>query len=144
VGESLQTEAEPNIQFTFLKEPPILEVRTIGTIHASGLPDLIQKSINEGRLHSCILFLFDQREARLQVKLEELWQPPRNLSTFEVSTRTRMALVLRESATKDAHFLEAFNRNRGYNLKVFVNRELAIAWLVESPTKPNPLSSHQL
>ncbi len=127
----------PQSELTWLPETQILLVHSTGLLSPSLWPVIIKSSIDEGRKYSCRRYLIDNRDAEFRFKFAEVWALPRNKGEFELPKDARIALLLRPSLPLQKEFIEAFNSNRGFRLKVFLDKAAAISWLVESPPEPN-------
>jgi hypothetical protein len=117
---------------TFLSEPRILIVRTVGTLPISAWPDVIRQAVEEARKHACLRYLVDHRDARFQYRFADLWMMPRNAGSFHTPPNARCAVLMPNPHSVRKTFIEAFMHNRGFQLKLFERRELAISWLLES------------
>lgn len=130
-------ERPPNLDFTYQTEQKILIARTSGVVSISSWPAIIKQTLDEGHQHSCLRFLIDHRGATFHLKFAELWTLPRNAGAFQHPEGARVAVLFISQAGRSKEFIEAFTHNRGYDLKVFEDEELAISWLLEP--KPNLL-----
>ncbi len=116
---------------TFLSEPQILIVRTVGILPIAAWPDVIRQTIEEGQKHACVRYLIDHRDATLRYRFADLWMMPQNAGQFRTPPQARCAVLLPGPHSIRKTFIEAFMRNRGFLLKVFDKRDLAISWLLE-------------
>jgi hypothetical protein len=125
--------------FTHMPEEQILVVKTSGVIPSSSWPAIIRQVTDEGTARSCIRYLIDHLDARFRIRFADLWSIPRNAGRFELPPGARIALLLPPHHTVQKQFIEAFNSNRGFSLRVFDDRARAVAWLMEAAPRPNLL-----
>jgi hypothetical protein len=59
------------------------------------------------------------------------------MGAFKLPINARIALLLLLSPSVDHEFIEAFNSNRGFNVRVFHERDLAVSWLQENSAPPS-------
>ena len=130
-------ELPPKVDFTYQPEQKILIARTSGVLPISAWPRIMKLTLDEGRLHNCLRFLLDHRGATFRLKFAELWALPRNAGTFKYPEGARLAILFPSPVRLQKEFIEAFNRNRGFDVKVFEDKALATAWLLEP--RPNIL-----
>ena len=86
---------------------------------------------NLSKQSGCQRILNDMSGAIIDVSLSEVYSSPQQMDLSGISRTTRRALVV-PPGFEQAGFLETVTRNRGHNLKVFHDREDAMAWL-QSP-----------
>src|SRR5271157_3757142 len=123
--------------YTYVEDKQILVVHPTGVVVTSSWPLIIGQSIDEGRKYACTRFLFDQRDAEIRITLAQLFAMPKNEGTFKQPMNARVALLLHPIPLVERKFIETFNSNRGFNLKVFHDEDLAIAWLEANTPAPN-------
>ena len=124
-------------EFTYIEDSQVLLIHTTGVVETASWPSIIGRSMEEGRKYSCTRFLFDQRDGDFRLNLEHLFGMPRNAGRFTLPMRVRIALLLPQLPPAEQKFIETFNNDRGFNLKVFHDKDLAIAWLVENAPPPD-------
>ncbi len=125
--------------FEYMPQEQILVVKTSGVIPSSSWPAIIGRVTDEGKARSCIRYLVDHLDARFRVRFADFWNMPRNAGRFELPAGARIALLLRPHHAVQKQFIEAFNGNRGFSLKVFDDRARAVVWLIKADPKPNLL-----
>jgi len=125
------------IEYNYRSDKEILEVHTSGVVETSSWPLIIRKATEEGGKHGCTRYLFDQRQADIRVNLGQLFGLPRNAGAFTQPLNARIALLLHRISSLQKEFIESFNRDRGFNLKVFHDKELALDWLGENTIPPS-------
>jgi hypothetical protein len=59
---------------------------------------------------------------------------PQNMGAFMLPINGRIILLLLPSPSVDHEFIEAFNSNRGFNVRVFHEGDLAVSWLRDRTT----------
>ena len=128
------------VDYAFLADQKILVVTTRGAVPSSEWGEISRQATAEGSRHDCLRYLFDHREARLKVRFADLWSLPHNLGAFRLPEGARIALLMRQPLGREKDFMEAFNRNRGFDLKVFDDENQARLWLGRSGESPNPLA----
>jgi hypothetical protein len=99
--------------------------------------DIFKTVVDEGKKWSCLRYLIDHRAATFQFRFADLWILPRNKGRFEVPADARVALLFPHAQSTRKAFIQAFMSNRGFAVKVFDERESAVAWLMEPVSKPN-------
>jgi len=127
------------VDYAFDADRNVLVVRTRGALPTSEWAGISERATREGETHGCNRFLFDHREARFKLRFADLWSLPRNAGRFRLPDGARIALVIGHPLGKEKDFIEAFNRNRGFDLKVFDNEEAAVFWLSRFLQDRNPL-----
>jgi hypothetical protein len=127
------------MEFTYIPEHGVLVVRTSGLLVSASWPEVIRRANEEGKGRGCLRYLVDHRDATFQFRFADLWVLPRNAGHFEVPADTRIAMLLPPPHAVRKAFIEAFMGNRGFELKVFGDRDAAISWLTE-PSRPSPLA----
>lgn len=126
------------VEYSLLTEPRVLVVRTSGELPTSSWASISKAATDEGTKRSCHDFLFDHRAARFRVRFADLWALPRNAGAFQLPDGARVALLLKPPLGRERDFIEAFNRNRGFDLKVFDEESSALSWLRQGRGR-NPL-----
>ena len=132
--------AAPSTVFSYVEDQQILVAKTSGTLHSSSWPVIIKQVTDAGKARACIRYLIDHLDARFHVRFADLWNIPRNTGRFELPPGARIALLLRPHHAVQKQFIEAFNSNRGFSLKVFDARAQALSWLMDAAPKSNLLS----
>lgn len=124
-------------EYSYIEDRQILVVHPTGVVETLSWPLIIGRSMEEGRKYSCTRFLFDQRDADIRLTLEHLFGMPKNAGAFKLPLNARIALFLHPLPPSEHEFIEAFNSDRGFNVKVFYDRELAIGWLEGNAPPPS-------
>jgi len=99
---------------------------------ASDLADMIQK-------HDCYRLLNDLRSAKITPSTLEIYAMPRNVAKSREAMRCKRALVV-SGSLNDYHFLETVSANLGQQLKIFIDIDTAVDWLMgheQVPSKPD-------
>jgi hypothetical protein len=122
--------------YNYVAHKQILEVLTSGVVETSAWPVIIRDSIAEGKKYACTRYIFDHRQAAVRVNLGQLFGMPRNAGEFVQPLNARIALLLPKMAAIQRHFIESFNAERGFNVKVFHDKESAESWLQENIIPP--------
>ncbi len=129
-----------DVDYSFLADQEVLVVRSHGTMPSSEWAAITLRATQEGDRHSCRRFLFDHRDAKFRLRFADLWSLPHNIGAFKLPDGARVALLMKPPYGMEKQFIEAFNRNRGFDLKVFDDESDAFAWLVEPERHQNPLA----
>jgi hypothetical protein len=128
-----------NTEYVYIEQNRILMVHPTGVVETSSWPIIIGRSMEEGRKCSCTRFLFDQRDADFRLNVADLFGMPHNTGAFKQPLNTRIALLLPPLPPAEREFIGSFNSNRGFNVKVFHDRDLAIGWLEDNASPPDVL-----
>ena len=80
------------------------------------------------------LFLSDLSEAQSKLSVMDIYVIPDEWEAAGASRDNRLALVVSERSAEpaDVEFYENVTNNRGWNVRVFGDRQAAIDWLVRS------------
>ena len=89
-------------------------------------PEVAKLSEESGSLK----ILNDMSGASIDISLAEVYSSPQEMDNSGIQRATRRALVVPPDFNQ-ADFLENVTRNRGHNLRVFHDRQSALAWLQE-------------
>ena len=116
----------------YLKVPGVLSVRVWGEVTPSTWRHLLEESIKQARVRSCIRFLIDYRESDIKMSLVELFNRPAAYAELGMTRQARIALIF-EDGYSDIDFIETVTQNRCYNVKVFNSPETALSWLMSKP-----------
>ena len=127
------------IDLDYLTEQGIVEVRTSGVLPSSSWPEVIRASMDEGDRRSCVRYLVDHRKARFRFRFADMVNLPKIAASFPLAPNARIAILPPRGLERGADFIEAIMSNRGINLRIFVDRDEAIAWLADH-ARPNILS----
>lgn len=109
-----------------------IELTVLGTFDMERLRRLAAEVASLSEQSGCTCILNDMSDATIAVSLTDAYHSPQEMDQAGISRATRRALVVPPDFAQ-ADFLETVTRNRGHNLRVFHDREGALAWLRSSP-----------
>lgn len=118
----------------------IVELVYTGRFTAQESKESTSKAIALGKVHDDADALVDATEVELAVSIVDLLDlPARQYVAEDMNRRIRVAVVSPRlpKDIRDAKFYETACLNRGWNVRLFPDRDDAIEWL----TEPNPLTS---
>ena len=109
-------------------ELQILIVNVTGLVDRLLWERQLRSSIQEADTYSCYRFLVDYRKAELRLDLVDLYDRPALYEETGMPRTARIAIMLGPNR-KDSQFIETVTANRGYSVRIFEDRDEAIAWL---------------
>ncbi len=106
----------------------------VGRLVDDDFKDATIKMIELAKANDTKRFLIDDSEWEGGATVSGLFELPDMYEKLQVDRNSRAALILpaasRTAEVSDARFYETVCRNRGWNVKVFKEREKAIEWLL--------------
>ena len=114
----------------------IIEVTVQQTVRISEVDEVIGEMARLALEHQCFACLTDYREAALLWSTLDIYDTPYRilnlLQQYQLPAhKLRRAVVVKGEAV-DFRFYETVARNSRQNVRIFHERELAIAWLIEA------------
>lgn len=111
--------------------PERIEVTYSGNISDEEFRCAIAEFIKFNSEKQCLLVLTDLREMTVTPSILNVYDSINMFEKMGIDNRTSEALILQENkfVEKNIKFYENACQNRGYNVRIFYNREDAIAWL---------------
>ena len=121
----------------------LIEIVYSGEVTASEMRETVRRRIAIQKETGATKVLADASGVRVSPSITDLFGLPSKLFAEEDAKRSTMvALVLPDSAgpRERARFLETASVNRGWLMRVFEDRQSAVAWLMESTTSGKPIA----
>lgn len=111
--------------------PDNIEVTYSGTITDIEFRNAIAEFIRFNAEKKCLLVLTDLREMTVTPSILNVYDSINMFEKMGIDNRTSEALILPENkfVEKNIRFYENACQNRGYNVRIFYNREDALQWL---------------
>ncbi|HMQ78438.1 MAG TPA: STAS/SEC14 domain-containing protein [Ignavibacteria bacterium] len=111
--------------------PDRIEVTYSGVVSDEEFRRAIAEFIEFNSRKKCLLVLTDLREMTVTPSILNVYDSINMFEKMGIDNRTSEALILPENKfiEKNIKFYENACLNRGYNVRIFYNREDAIAWL---------------
>lgn len=111
--------------------PRRIEVEYSGTVTDDEFNQAINDFVNFNKDKNCLLVLTDLTEMKVTPSILNVYN---SINTFEkmgIDNRTSEALILEQNKFVESNikFYENACQNRGYNVRIFYNREDALKWL---------------
>jgi len=124
-------------QLAYNEDLKIVELTSQADIHSADIEAAVRGIFQLVRDRDCNLVLVDWTQSKLAVTTVGIYELPeviaRTAKSLDVSIhRIKRAILVREK-TEEFKFYEDVTRNRGQNVKVFVDRPAAINWLRSTP-----------
>ena len=115
-------------------EPERIEIKYSGTVSDSEYKSDIAEFIKFNSEKRCLLVLTDLREMKVTPSFLNVYASINMFEKMGIDTRTSEALIIpRNKFVEDnVKFYENACQNRGYNVRIFYNREDAITWLKQN------------
>ena len=118
-------------------------VETVYTGSPTATAEELQKAVSSSLAfaaeHGAKLFLSDCRALAGGQSILPVYEVGEFYSNRCVSRKVREAVILPRDrlAADNLQFYETTTRNRGFNVRVFADRDSALAWLTEAPKRPD-------
>jgi hypothetical protein len=117
-----------------LDEPKqLVLVNVTGTIKAEPLREMTLELRDAVQQHQFKQVLLDYTEAVSSLQPYEIFERPKVLQELSFPTEVKIA-VLYLALNEDTQFLENVYRNKGFPVRVFSDRNLALSWLQNAST----------
>jgi|WetSurMetagenome_2_1015567.scaffolds.fasta_scaffold396837_2 hypothetical protein len=116
--------------------PAIIEVIYDGVVAPSELAQAFTAALAAGQEHKSLLYLANLSSLKGGHSIVDLLEIVSRIDSLGIDRRMREAIVVPGNvvADADAQFYETACRNRGFNARLFTNRDEGIAWLRQSLT----------
>lgn len=114
----------------YIEDKDIVLLKTSGTYELEAEVETLKKMASKLREHNCGKCIFDHRETNVIARTMKSYERPGIYEELWGDHTIRAAVVFRE-IDEDAKFLENVCRNRGWNVKIFEDYDIAIDWLSE-------------
>jgi len=114
--------------FDILHENDVLRITLSGAIDDASAHQITTEAISVAAAHDLTHFLYDLREAQLDMGITELYSLPRQ---FPASRTHRIAALIKKDDTNrdNWQFLENVERNMGIQMQLCTSEQEALAWL---------------
>lgn len=111
--------------------PERIEVTYSGTVTDIEYKSAILEFVKFNSEKKCLLVLTDLREMTVTPSILNVYDSINMFEKMGIDSRTSEALILPENkfVEKNIRFYENACQNRGYNVRIFYNREDALTWL---------------
>jgi hypothetical protein len=103
-------------------------VNVTGTVKAEPLREMTLELRDAVRQHQFKRVLLDYTEAVPGLQLYETFERPKVLQELHFPVEVKVAVLYR-TLNEDTQFLENVYRNKGFPVRVFSDRNLALGWL---------------
>lgn len=116
----------------FLDAGSIISVRTEGTITLEPFMRMAAELLALASVHGASRFLVDHRQATIGLSTMEIYNLARGIENLGLRKGAKAAIVFASSSEDKADFMfyEDRAQNYGFEHRVFVDRDAALAWLV--------------
>jgi hypothetical protein len=114
-----------------------VETRYEGILSPDELLAAVEETLLQGREHNVELFLGDCSTLQGGHSIVHLYDLALLLQSRDIPRTVKEALILPvlDARKQEVDFWETFCRNRGYNVRVFSDRDKALEWLCEDTRK---------
>jgi len=113
-----------------MQQPGILLVNLSGLYTPSDSTKLIACMKQNVFWKNCKSIMIDCKKAQIVFKTTELYYRPSLYEMMGLARDCKTAILV-SSIKEDSMFYENVCNNRGFNFKLFVNKELAEKWLLD-------------
>lgn len=113
---------------------PVVETVYSGSIAAPDLKQAIQATLRLAEIHRIHLFFGDCSALAGGHSVFDLYDFSGDLSMFSLHTKLREAILIpvNQVIRKDVEFWETACLNRGFKVRLFEDRKVALDWLIET------------
>jgi hypothetical protein len=118
----------------YVKEQDYIVVTIEGSFALSTLKELAENIAQFSEQYGCNRILNDMRQAELVKGTTDIYNMPKTAKRAGVDTQFRRALVVKELSS-EFYFLETVFINQGHNVRMFMDIDEALHWLLD---KENP------
>ncbi len=120
-------------EIRFLEESGIIAIENKGEITQHELLKQTQEAIQMGREKKSDLFLTIFSHVKVQAGTFDVARFPDMYEQLGMKRTSRIAVVVSEveSKAEDLRFYETICLNRGWHIKIFLEKDPALEWLVE-------------
>ena len=119
------------VKLEFSDDPHRIEITYSGTITESDYKQAIIDFVKFNSEKKCLLVLTDLRDMVVTPSILNVYDSINLFEKMGIDKKTCEALIMPENkfAADNIKFYEIACQNRGYNVKIFYNKEDAINWL---------------
>ena len=117
----------------FIEKDKTISVKYHGTSNAELFIRSFEEFVGLATKYEVNRFLVDTSDLKPALTTVEIYELPKAFDKLPVDRKTRYAMVECENPAvrKNLAFFETVSRNLGYLVKLFEDRESAMAWLKE-------------
>ncbi|MEJ2565116.1 MAG: hypothetical protein P8164_02010 [Gammaproteobacteria bacterium] len=119
-------------EFHYHPEHNYLEIVISGALSSHELNQLAAERQNKLRELNCGKVLFDFSQVTGMLATAAIYHRPQEIAQLGILSGNRNAAVVPEIYWKDFKFMETVYRNQGYDLNVFLNKDEALAHLINT------------
>lgn len=113
---------QPSDEIIFIKTRGVLEINSATQMRNEGAALIT--------LHNCKRILLDHRQLDdSALTTLDAFDLPKIYDALGISRTVKMALVVTLDLMQKLHFFETVCQNNGYSVRLFPDRESALAWL---------------
>ena len=116
--------------FEYDPENRVLVVSVSGEMDNSTFPEAAKTLWDELDKHKCDRALIDHLDFTISDSVIEIYDRPKELIDVSGGRRLKMAGLVKEMDT-NYRFIENIYVNRGFNVRIFTDREDAMRWLIK-------------
>lgn len=123
------------LEVKYDSENGVVETFLSGVVSAAELNTETVKAAALAREHNCDLFLSDYSDAEMDFSIVDVFELPdlqRGLGMSRENTRAAVVVPTTSSEIELARDYEIACMSRGWVAKVFKDRKIALAWLLDS------------
>lgn len=119
----------------FLEDKKIVIIENIGTISSEEFEKQSIEALELGKNKNTSWFLADSTQIAGKITTLELLDFPNMYERIGAPKTTKLAVVIPEDSIvqENIKFLETVCLNRGWQVKIFETKDLAVEWLLKKP-----------
>jgi hypothetical protein len=112
-----------------IPENNIIHIETEGEMTAKMVNGMVREAMEAGERHNSGLFLVDHRKVHIAMSVLDTFSRPSELDALSFPRNSRVAQLYAEKDHETFQFLETVSLNRGYQIRIFKDINLAREWL---------------
>ena len=117
---------------SFLPEKRIVVIKTYGVADETSSMEMVKNISRNMAKHLSLRCLIDHTDiSSVSGSTVEIYYRPKGLINIGVPFKVTIAEVIKPEHREHFHFLETVFRNRGFNFRIFDDRESAMEWLTK-------------
>ncbi len=118
-------------RMSLIENRTVILIETQGTMTVDSINQLVVETTAFATKHETQYIIVDHRKVTLDLTFMQLFNRPAELDKAKKMRSTRIAEIIPEKYKKEFKFFETVSRNRGYNIMIFDDYDLALKWLHE-------------
>jgi hypothetical protein len=120
-------------EIRFLEEKGIISIENSGELTYDELIEQTKRAINLGLENNSHLFLTDFSNVAVHASTMEVFQFPEIYEQLGMAKMSKIAVLVSgmELNTEELKFYETICLNRGWQVKIYLEKEPAIEWLIK-------------